>query len=315
MKWKARLALCAAGFLLSAVVALYAADEFGTIGIRFEQLYDEAQPKQRGPLVVLDVIEGLPGAKAGVHKGDIVFAMDGAMVMGKGLDEINRQMIRGPADSTVRLSFVRLDGSQYDLTLTRMAYPPQKNPNADKFAYSVPGSWKIDPRYDFPLPWAPSLSYHGIEDVAFSPDFDDSSSPEYHSYLFFWWLEGTATITATRLESDMVVYFQGLAEQRGRNHGFKPDLSQLSASYTVDPAGPQTLGGTTARSFQGVVTIYDPTGKLIKLNSEVVAAACPGSGRTIVFFGMSQEPRQGAIWKPIDAVRDSFACNREASGP
>jgi hypothetical protein len=28
------------------------------------------------------------------------------------------------------------------------------------------------------------------------------------------------------------------------------------------------------------------------------------------FFGMSLQPRQEAIWKSIDAVRDSFRCSR-----
>jgi PDZ domain len=297
-------------WLATSLLSSSAADDFGTLGIRFEQLYDDAQPGQRGPLVVLDVVEGLPGAKAGVHKGDIVFAIDGTPVMGQALNEINRKSIRGPVGTTVRLSFVRLDGSQYELTLTRMAYPELNNPASDPFAYAVPGSWRMDPRYNFPLLWAPSIAYHGIEDVAFSPDFDDAAAPEYHSYLFFWWLERSAPLDAKQLESDILVYFQGLAEQRGRNHGFKPNLSQVVASYTLDTSGAQTFGGVPARSYQGTVSIYDTHGKVITLNSEVVTCVCPGSNHTAAFFGMSQQPRQGGIWKQIDSVRDSFRCSR-----
>lgn len=295
---------------LCATPWLGAADDFGTIGIRFEQLYDGSQPSQRGPLVVLDVVEGLSGAKSGVHKGDIVFAIDGALVMGKDLDEINRKSIRGPVGSTVRLSFVRLDGSQYELTLTRMPYPPYINPASDPFTYSIPGNWRIDPRYSFPLPWASSIAYHGMEDVAFSPDFDYADSPEYHSYLFFWWLDGTTPLTAKQLESDMVVYFQGLAEQRGQRGGFKPDPTKITASYAADPTGSHTLGAAPASSFQGSVIIYDTHGKLITLNSEVVTGACPGSNHTAAFFGMSMQPRQEEIWKHMDAARDSFRCSR-----
>jgi PDZ domain len=287
-----------------------AADDFGTLGIRFEQLYDDAQPGQRGALVVLDVVAGLPGAKAGVHKGDIVFAFDGIPVMGHALDEIDRKSIRGPVGSTVRLSFVRLDGSQFELTLERMPYPAVKNPASDPFSYSVSGSWRMDPRYNFPLPWAPSIAYHGIEDVAFSPDFDHSESPEYHSYLFFWWLEGSVPLNPKQLESDMVPYFQGLAEQRGRNHGFTPHLSQITARYNSDASGLHNFGGVAASSFQGMVSIYDPHGKVIQLNSEVVTCVCPGSNHTAAFFGMSEEPRYASIWKQIDAVRDSFRCSR-----
>jgi hypothetical protein len=296
--------------LLLSAAPLRANDDFGTIGLRFEQLYDDAQPNKQGPLVVLDVVEGLPGAKAGVYRGDIVFAIDGALVMGKNLDEINRKSIRGPVGSTVRLSFAHLDGTQSELTLTRAPYPPYLNPASDRFTYSVPGSWRIDPRYDFPLPWAPSITYHGVEDVAFSPDFDFTASPEYHSYLFFWWLDGTPTLTPKQFASDMLVYFKGLAEQRGRNHNFKPDPSKVTASYDPDPAGPPTLGGAPAGSFKGVVNIYDPRGQIIRLNSEVVTAVCPGSNHTVTFVGMSMQTRPAAIWKTIDTVRDSFRCSR-----
>jgi hypothetical protein len=131
-----------------------------------------------------------------------------------------------------------------------------------------------------------------------------------HSYLFFCWLDGAPTLTAKQLESDMVVYFRGLAEQRGQNNGFKPDPAKVSASYSPDPTGSQSLGGAAASSFKGVVSIYDTHGKIINLNSEVVACVCPGSNHTAAFFGMSLQPRQEAIWKGIDAVRDSFRCSR-----
>ena len=296
--------------VFATVPLLAAAEDFGTIGIRFEQLYDDAQAGKHGPLVVLDVVEGLSGAKAGVHKGDIVFAIDGALVMGRDLDEINRKTVRGPVGSTVRLSFVRLDSSQYELTLTRMAYPPQINPASDPFAYSIPGSCAHRSKVCFPTSVGPldCLSRH--RDVAFSPDFDFTDSPEYHSYLFFWWLDGTPTITPKQFASDMVAYFQGLAEQRGHNHGFKPDPSNVSATYGLDPAGSHTLGGARASSFQGVVSIYDAHGKIIILNSEVVTGACPGSNHTVAFVGMSMQPRQEGIWKSIDAVRDNFRCSR-----
>jgi len=300
-----------AGILIAGVVAWSAAaDGFGTIGIRFEQLYWDDHPDKRGPLVVLAVEEGLPGAKAGVQRGDIVFAIDGVPVMGRDLAEIERKAIRGPVGSTVHLSFAHLDGSQSELAVTRAPYPPYLNAASDQFAYSIPGSWRIDPRYDFPLAWAASIVYHGSEDVAFSPDFDFSDSPEYHSYLFFWWLDGTPTLTAKQLESDMVVYFQGLAEQRGKRNGFQPDASKVAASYSADPAGPQNFGGATASSFKGVVSIYDTHGKVIDLNSEVVTGVCPGSDHTVAFFGMSMQPRQEGIWKSIDTVRDSFRCSR-----
>ena len=108
----------------------------------------------------------------------------------------------------------------------------------------------------------------------------------------------------------MLTYFRGLAQERGRNFGFTPDLSKVTASYREDPATSQTYGGAPARTFSGTVSIWDTHGKVIRLNSEVAQAQCPGSGHTALFFGMSLEPRDGPVWKAIDAVRDTFHCGR-----
>jgi C-terminal processing protease CtpA/Prc len=56
-------------------------DEPGAVGVQLAQLYFERDPKHRGPLIVLSVAEGLPAARAGLAKGDIVVAVDGAPVI------------------------------------------------------------------------------------------------------------------------------------------------------------------------------------------------------------------------------------------
>jgi hypothetical protein len=137
-------------------------------------------------------------------------------VAGRELAEIQRKEIIGPAGGTLRLTVAKLDGSQSKITSTRVPYPPHHNPASDSFAYVISGSWGTDPRFSFPLQWAPTIPYHGVEDLAFAPNFADTDSPEYHSYLFFWWIEGGNAFTARQLESDMLVYFRGLAEERGK---------------------------------------------------------------------------------------------------
>ena len=105
----------------------------------------------------------------------------------------------------------------------------------------------------------------------------------------------------------MVAYFRGLAEQRGRNNKFTPDLSKIMASYR-ESAGPQTFGGEAAKNFAGTVTLYDRHGAVITLYSEVVTSFCSAAGETPVFFSMSKEARPAALWKQLDAVRDGFRC-------
>ncbi|HUJ40531.1 MAG TPA: PDZ domain-containing protein [Candidatus Acidoferrales bacterium] len=285
-----------------------AAQERGMIGIVFQQIYSETEPNHRGPLAVMHVVEGSPAEKAGVHCGEFVVAVDGEAVMGRELAEIARKNLQGPVGGRVKLSIARLDGSQSEVTVVRAPIPAHVNPASDPFSYRVPGGWAADSRYPFPLPWSPELAYHGFEDLYFSPNFADRNSPEYHSYLFFLWLEGEPRIDAKKLEADMLVYFRGLAEERGRNYHFTPDLAKVAASYREDAPGGETFGGAGARSFSGTVTIWDTHGKVITLNSEVKEAVCPGTKHTAMFFGMSLEPREGEMWKAIDAVRDTFRC-------
>ena len=295
--------------LLSAAAIGAPEAERGTIGIGVRQLFDERQPNHRGPLVVLRVVEDSPAAKAGIQCSDFVIAVNGTPVAGREFSEILKTDIQGPVGGTVRLTVLRRDGSQSEVSLIRAPFPPHRNPATDPFVYVVPGSWSTDPRYAFPLPWAPGLAYRGSEDLFYVPNFAETDSPEYHSYVFFLWLEGAQSLDAARLESDMLTYFRGLAQERGRNFGFTPDLSKVTASYREEPAGTRTWGGAPARMFSGTVSIWDTHGKVIRLNSEVAQAQCPGSGHTALFFGMSLEPRDGPIWKEIDAVRDTFRCH------
>src|ERR1035438_8120744 len=52
-------------------------DDRGTVGIFFAQLFDDNRlPSHRGPLVVLQVMDESAAAKAGIHSGDFVIAVD-----------------------------------------------------------------------------------------------------------------------------------------------------------------------------------------------------------------------------------------------
>lgn len=145
--------------LPSPAVLRAAPDGRGTIGIRLRQLYADQQPGHRGPLVVLRVAEDSPAAKAGIQCSDFVIAVNGTPVPGRDFSEIMKNDIDGPIGGSVRLTILRYDGSQAEISLVRTPYPPHLNPASDPFAYSVPGSWSADPRYSFPLPWSPALAY------------------------------------------------------------------------------------------------------------------------------------------------------------
>jgi len=298
-------------FLAAAALWCASADERGTVGIVVRQLFSTRQPNHRGPLAVMHVFEDSPAAKAGIHCSDFILAVNGVPVPAHEFSDMLDTGLDGPVGGAVRLTVARFDGSQSEITLIRTPFPPHVNLASDPFVYVVPGVWSNDPRTPFPLPWAASLPYHGFVDLFFSPNFDQTSSPEYHSYVIFMSLEGTHMLSAEQLQSDMLAWFRGLAVERGTNYKFTPDLSNVSVTYMEDRAAPRRPGSAAARSFSGTATIYDTLGKLITLNSEVlIVSGCGTSNSTAFFFGMSLQPRDGDMWKQLDAIRDTFQCSR-----
>jgi PDZ domain len=282
----------------------------GTIGLYLRQLYDEQQPSHRGALAVMRVVADSPADRAGIHCSDFVIKVNEMSVLGREYPDIMKQELRGAVGTTVRLTVLRFDGSQSEIALVRTAYPPHLSSIGDPFAYQVPGSWSTDPRYFFPLPWWPKIPYQGFEDIFFSPNFDETNNPEYHSFLFFLWLEGSHLLSAAQLQRDMLAYFRGIAEERGRMYGFVPDVAKVSATYKEDSVRGRSFGGAPAREFSGAVTIWDTHGTIITLNSEVLISGCGTPDHTAFFVGMSREPRDGPMWKKLDAIRDSFRCSR-----
>jgi PDZ domain len=280
------------------------AAEPGTLGVAVNQLYSDQQSTRRGALIIRHVDPHSAAADAGIQAGDLILAADGKRVFNTELNELMKRL-DGPAGSSVELSVVQVDGNSKQVALVRRPYAPHRNPQTDVFSYAIPGNWQKDPRYNFPLPWSPGLAFKGFEDLYFAPGFDDLDSTEYHSYVFLWWLDGKQQITAAELQADMVTYFKGLAEQRGRNNKFSPDLSQIRAQYASSSNGSSTFGTAAAANFSGTVTLYDRRGKVMSLYSEV-SSSYYGDSHTGVFFGMSKEPRPAALWLQIDAIRNGF---------
>jgi membrane-associated protease RseP (regulator of RpoE activity) len=277
----------------------------GTTGISVVQVYNSQRADRLGVYIVRRVADGSAAADVGIRPGDLIIKANGSPTEGSDIGSFVRTVLTGPAGITVSLSVVGVDGKPKDVTLMRRPYSPHLNPASDPFHYSVPGNWRLDPRFPFPLPWAPTITYKVFDDLAFAPGFDDVASPEYYSYLFVWWIEGGIP-NSVHLNADMIAYFQGLSKQRGERLGFRPDASKITASF--HEGGQTTLGSQPASFWSGNVTVYDTHGQVVALSSEISATACPNSGHSLLYFAMSKEPRPAALWNQLDAVKRTIQC-------
>src|SRR4030095_3246754 len=76
--------------------------------------------------------------------------------------------------------------------------------------WPIPTGWRHE-TFALPPASAPTLPFHGSEDLRFMPGFSSPTAPDYWSYVFVWWLDQPPTFDATSLRSSPKTYFPGCA--------------------------------------------------------------------------------------------------------
>jgi carboxyl-terminal processing protease len=102
---------------------------FGGIGVYIYQLKDGE--------IVVQPINGMPAARAGVKPGDVVDTVDGRSVRGLNLDRVE-QLIRGPAGSSVVLTthlYKKAEEQRYSITREIIHVPTVNQKMEDGFDY------------------------------------------------------------------------------------------------------------------------------------------------------------------------------------
>ncbi len=84
--------------------------EFGGLGIEVTM--------ENGLVKVVSPIDDTPAAKAGIKPGDLIVGLDGEQVQGMTLEDAVEKM-RGPVDSTIKLTIRREKQQPFDVTLKR----------------------------------------------------------------------------------------------------------------------------------------------------------------------------------------------------
>ncbi len=74
---------------------------------------------------------------------------------------------------------------------------------------SAPDNWKSE-IIPFPLGFAPTIDFVGFEDLRFAPGWSDSTSQEFWTYTFAWYIEKDSGMTESRLTELFNSYYDGL---------------------------------------------------------------------------------------------------------
>jgi hypothetical protein len=103
-----------------------------------------------------------------------------------------------------------------------LSAPPSPSPQVKTMPTGFPFTWNTSEEWrretiPFPLDFAPSLKYKGVEEIRFAPGFGKPDKRDYFTYAFVWVIEADEVPSAEQLAQDLEVYFDGLMTEVGRS--------------------------------------------------------------------------------------------------
>jgi hypothetical protein len=167
------------------------------------------------------------------------------------------------------------------------------------YSLPLPEKWKSE-TITFPIDFAPSIPYQGIEEIRFTPGWGDSNSNDYWSYTFLWFVDGSPQVNADLLNTYLTRYFDGLYHSNNK-------LSDDSAGFTkTNIRSTKTASGDQETYSGKILTLNLLNKKKIEFNAIIHVQRHVDVNETAIFFEISPEPYSNAVWGDLDSIVSGF---------
>lgn len=166
----------------------------------------------------------------------------------------------------------------------------------------APADWRKE-SFTFPLRFAPSIPYEGVEHVRFAPYWTEFATERGFTYAILWDIK-RRELQPQELERGLSVYFDGLME--GVTKARKIDDPGTVSAVALHPmAAPRGW----REGYSGRVWTWNgfAKGEPLTLNVEIAMRPC-GEDRTQIFFAFSRAERAHATWEELRAMRAATGC-------
>lgn len=168
----------------------------------------------------------------------------------------------------------------------------------------TPAGWGTE-KIPFPIGFAPSIEYKGMEEIRFMPGWARKDSADYWSYVFVWQLEGILVFEPSILQEKMKVYYEGLAS--ATTSVPKEKLIPVVAKFKYDP-----IPKGQSRDFSGTIEMLDYMKKEKQiLNCKVHSQVLPTENKTLVWFELSPQSFTHPLWKRLEKIRKEAKCIKQ----
>jgi hypothetical protein len=183
-------------------------------------------------------------------------------------------------------------------TLTGIGQTPEP---ALVYELPTPPGWGTE-KIPFPIGFAPSIEYKGVEEIRFMPGWARKDSADYWSYVFVWQLEGALIFSPQIVEEKMKVYYEGLAAAMRSVPKEKQIPVVAKFEYETLPKGQN-------RDLSGTIEMLDyMQQKKQVLNCKMHSRVVPSENKTIVYFELSPQPFTHPLWKSLESIRKEAKC-------
>ena len=171
----------------------------------------------------------------------------------------------------------------------------------EELLLTIDEPWRSE-RLTFPISFAPSITYKGIEEVRFANGWSNPDSDEFWTYTFLWYLDEDPKITADAIENDIEAYFNGLMALVGKGNGLT-DIPKANVVFVKE--------NSEGASFIGKAKVFDAffSKDIQELNIKAVSEYCSETKKYTVLFTFSPKEYDSPIWETLDRIKLSVDCN------
>lgn len=170
-----------------------------------------------------------------------------------------------------------------------------------KTVLNAPEGWQNE-IIPFPISFAPEIDLVGFEDLRFAPGWSDSTSQEFWSYTFVWYVEPTEPLSVNQLTEYFNLYYDGLmgVDLKNKNNDGSSHLLDKAVCHFTK----------THRGFTGTMRVHDAffTREYISLNIKVSELYCEEENMKVFSCDISPQPFDSEVWDIFNQVELTIKC-------
>jgi hypothetical protein len=171
--------------------------------------------------------------------------------------------------------------------------------------------WKGE-RIELPPPFAPRMTWKGIEEIRFAPGMFDAKSESFFTYVFVFAVSEDQKLTKESIEKETLAYYQGLAGEILKGKGKDGDTSKFTFKIEESKeAKSSPAGAKEVTEYTGKLDWIEPfvTAEAQVLHFEIHAWNDPATKKNYLFVCTSPKERteKDATWENLRKIRSEFA--------